>query len=123
MARSRSVFLYCMATALHNPALSSLVPRCRLGMQIFLNPGTQTYRMRFTASNKNDERPLLCRTVAVLWTWAPPTIATPHISTVASNTPTSARLQISNSRSITPMTCRNFKDTTLSNALKQLHII
>lgn len=34
MARSRSVFLYCMAAALHNPALSSLVPRCRLAMQI-----------------------------------------------------------------------------------------
>lgn len=118
MARSRSVFLYCMATTLHNPALSSLVPRCRLGMQIFLNPGTQTYRMRFTASNKNDERSLLRRTAAVLWTCRePPTVATSHISTVASNTPSSARLQISNSRSITPMTCRNFKDTTLSYAL------
>lgn len=32
MARSRSVFLYCMAAALHNPALSSLVPRCRLAL-------------------------------------------------------------------------------------------
>lgn len=32
MAQSRSVFLYCMAAALHNPALSSLVPRCRLAL-------------------------------------------------------------------------------------------
>ena len=36
MAQSRSVFLYCMAAALHNPALSSVVPRCRHAMQIFL---------------------------------------------------------------------------------------
>lgn len=59
----------------------------------------------------NDERLLLRRTAAVLWTRRElPPVATPHISTVASTTPASARSQISNSRSIMPMTCRNFRE-------------